>query len=438
MNNMKLASFVLILVLVSISCSLFTPTSSKSSSDIEVVDFVSPAETLNVTVKLDEVYSTSEMIPSNGGSIFLTAADGSEFTLDIPADALETDTLITMTAVESIEGAPLDDGPVAAVQLEPSGLFFNEIVTLTIVPAQEIPIENQIIFGYEGDGQDYHLAIVDPQSREIKVKLMGFSGAGVGSGSDTAWAANLQVQANATRVQLDQKLGEYTQGERQDQLLGSEGNPENSKIIRSYLEQIYDQVIRKEMAAAELDCRYAKKARQDLLALERTNQLLVLSGQDSQGYPNPFLDDIWEKIEKLAKIEAECTMTYRVNDEKFSGRSWVTQCIPSLDGPYQISWKSPEGTGEYSFTPDTGNWNSGKAEIKITTSIGVMTSTQEGEGTYVITVLSKDSEGNPVALSIDYNVKGTVVQCIGGDCITTEVPSSEASVPITVNDKSCK
>ena len=125
-----------------------------------------------------------------------------------------------MTAVKSVEGAPLGDGPLVAVQLEPSGLSFNEIVTLTIIPAQEIPIQNQIIFGYEGDGQDYHLAEVDPNSREIKVKLMNISGYGVGFGADIDWAKNLSHQANGVRERLANELGKVTQAERQRQLLG--------------------------------------------------------------------------------------------------------------------------------------------------------------------------------------------------------------------------
>jgi len=52
------------------------------------------------------------------------------------------------------------------------------------------------MFAYEGSGQDYHLAVVDPKSKDIKIKLMNFSGAGVGSGSDATWAANLRVQAS--------------------------------------------------------------------------------------------------------------------------------------------------------------------------------------------------------------------------------------------------
>ena len=73
-----------------------------------------------------------------------------------------------MTAVKSIDGAPLAEGPMAAVQIEPSGLFFKEIATLTIVPAKELPVKDQIVFGYEGDGKDYHLGVVDPKSKDIK------------------------------------------------------------------------------------------------------------------------------------------------------------------------------------------------------------------------------------------------------------------------------
>ncbi len=132
-------------------------------------------------------------------------------------------------------------------------------------------------------------------------------------------------------------------------MFGSEGNPENSKIIKTYMDQYYDQVIRKEMAAAELDCQYAKKARLDLLAMERTNQILVISGQDSEGYPNPFLDDIWEKIEKLAKIETECTKTYRVNGTW--GLSSLTGEINSLENPFTLASSGGPGcTGEVQFS----------------------------------------------------------------------------------------
>jgi hypothetical protein len=49
----------------------------------------------------------------------------------------------------------------------------NAVATLTITPAKEIPLKDQIIFGYEKNGIDYHLASVDPKSKDVKVKLLG-------------------------------------------------------------------------------------------------------------------------------------------------------------------------------------------------------------------------------------------------------------------------
>jgi len=319
MKNKKPVSLVLLVVLISISCRFFTPGSSSDNTNVQNdsvntfdIDFTSPAEPLNVTVELDETSTVSGRFSPNGNTMTLTAADGTIFTLDVPPGALDRDTAITMTAVKSITGAPLSSGTVVAVQLEPSGLFFNEFVTLTVIPAQEIPIENQIIFAYEGTGQDYHLAIIDPKSREIKIKLLEFSGAGVGSGGDKEWAANLQHQANSSRVRLQNEVAKLLQPERLAQLLGDEPNDQISSILKSYMDKYYDQVIQKEMVAAELDCKYAEKAIQDLIGLERNNQLLGLNGADANGETIPIVDDLAGKIAKLVKIGENCKAAYRI------------------------------------------------------------------------------------------------------------------------------
>jgi hypothetical protein len=384
MKNLKLFSFGLVLVLASISCSLFTPGNSNNSNNVSGLDFEAPAQPINVTVQLDQDYSTSDMISVDGGSLFLTGADGSEFTLDIPANALETDTLITLTAVESIEGAPLDDGPVAAVQLEPSGLFFNEILTLTIVPGQEIPIENQIIFGYEGDGQDYHLAVVDPYSREIKVKLMSFSGAGVGSGGDKEWAATLQSQANDTRARLTNKLGELMQIERQSDLLGLKGNDELWNIVISAMDQYVDQVLRKEIASSELDCKYAWSTMQHILGAERQNELIGIM-VDSSGNRVPIMNDIWGKIERLSKIAAECAQPYSISGE--SNHVSFTGKICGLDKPFVIDATfQGGGSAKTTFTPNT------VVEGTTTVTGGGADCVQTGEGKYTVSI-NEDGNG---------------------------------------------
>ncbi|MEO8436640.1 MAG: hypothetical protein ABI596_17210 [Pyrinomonadaceae bacterium] len=341
---------------------------------------MTPGKGLNVTVQLDKKQTAGTMVARTGGSVSLTAADGSKFTLDVPADALEADTTITMTAVKSLAGAPLDNNTPTAVQLEPSGLFFKEMATLTIVPAKDIPIKQQIIFGYEGDGQDYHLAVVDPKSKEIKIKLMQFSGAGVGSGSDSAWAANSTIQASKGSTRIWQKLGEHTQAERQRQLLGDEsGSSERVEKGKSTLDQFEDQVVSKEIAAAELDCKHATQAMKDLLFLERMRQLLGFEA-------TPKFE---ENVAKLDKIIKECKQAYGVSvPYRVSGVSngvSFTGQICSLDKPFVIDATFPGGgSAKTTFTPRSANGG--------TTSVsgGGAGCVQSGSGNYTVTI-SQDS-----------------------------------------------
>jgi hypothetical protein len=415
MKNTKLITFVLVLVLMSLSCNLLTPKNadnsneSTNSGNLPMIDFTTPAEPLNVIVQLNEADTVSGMFSPNGNSMTLTAGDGTVFTLDVPPNALKVDTAVTMTAVKSIEGAPLSSGAIAAVQLEPSGLFFNEFVTLTIVPAVEIPIESQIIFGYEGSGQDYHLAIIDPKSREIKIKLLEFSGAGVGNGGDKEWAANLQHQANDSRLRIQNEVGKLLQDERRSQLLGGQGSDELWNTMKSYLDQYYDQVLRKEMVAAELDCKHAAKAIQDLIGLERLNQLLALK-VDEHGNIIPIIDDWLEKIDKLARIGEKCKRSYSISGGAgdFSG----TGTICDITQPWTVSGNGITVTftpssaygGTYAYSGSVSGFAaSGSGEFVVTYADGIAVSIQAGgEG-------SVSGEGGEASGSGDENYTLTLL-----------------------------
>jgi hypothetical protein len=156
MSKTDLIIVILILMLTALGCSSVRSLlpGKAATSDAPKVDLDSPAKPVDVTVQLDKKQSANGTITSSGGSVSLTATDGSRFTLDVPANAVESDTKITMTAIKSLDGAPLDDNIPSAVQLEPSGMFFKEMATLTIIPARQIPLKQQIAFGYEGDGKD--------------------------------------------------------------------------------------------------------------------------------------------------------------------------------------------------------------------------------------------------------------------------------------------
>jgi len=294
MKISKLTVSILLLLAVSLSCKLLDRTRSRNTSKGPAIDFVTPGTPLNVNVQLHKNQTASKMIPRSGGSVSLNASDGSQFTLDVPADALEADTMITMTAVKSIDGAPLANNTPTAVQLEPSGLVFKELATLTIVPAKEIPIKKQIIFSYEGEGRDYHLAVIDPKSKEIQIKLMQFSGAGVGSGSDSEWAATLQLQADSAYSRLAQKLGELLQPARFGED-SSDANKVDEKAL-SLLNQFEEQVVLKEIAAAEQDCKLAQKALTDLLYLGSLCRLMSA----------PLPDDFEAKVRRLREIIDKC------------------------------------------------------------------------------------------------------------------------------------
>ncbi len=374
MSKINLVFVGLIFFGVSISCSRFMPARSNTASKAPAIDFTTPGKGIDVKVQLDKKQTASGKVSKTGGSVSLTAADGSKFTLDVPANALDADTTIAMTAVKSLDGAPLDGNTPTAVQLEPSGLFFKEMATLTIVPVSDIPIKQQIIFSYEGDGKDYHLAVVDPKSKDIKVKLMRFSGAGVGSGSDAAWAANLMVQASTAETRISQKLGEYLQERRRKAILEGELDPEMGETIKSAMDEYEDQVIRKEMAAAELDCKHARKAMQDILVLGRQRQLLGFE-------PDP---DMWDKIDKLVKIAEKCVKAYRVagvsNNVSFTGE------ICSLDKPFAIDATFPGGAAKTKFTP--GSLVAGTTSV----SGGGNGCVQTGGGNYDVTI-KEDGSG---------------------------------------------
>ncbi len=101
---------------------------------------------------LDEARAVEAVIPVEGGVLSATGADGTQYALEIPGDALLVETKIRLIPA-AVSGLPFGGEQTYAAQLEPEGLFFNNFVTLTITPAQEIPLKEQIFFGYSGSGQ---------------------------------------------------------------------------------------------------------------------------------------------------------------------------------------------------------------------------------------------------------------------------------------------
>lgn len=416
-NNKLILVVFMSMIAGSLSCKALQDKASVTDSDAPKIDFTVPGKGLDVKIQLDKNQSASGKIGKAGGSVSLTGGDGSKFTLEIPADALDAETTITMTAVKSLDGSPLDKNTPTAVQLEPSGLFFKQLATLTIVPAKEIPVKEQIVFGYEGDGKDYSLAVVDPKgdpkSKDIKIKLMRFSGAGVGSGSDAAWAATLMLQASTAESLLFGKLGEYTQELRRRMILGDENSAETAELtakIKAALEQYEEQVVLKEIVAAELDCKHAEKAIKDLLYLERLRSLLGFP-------PTPTFD---ANAAKLYKIASECQKSYHVEGTN-EGASFKGD-ICSLTKPFVINVDSQTGSWPMNFTPESESAGQMSGEF----SAGGCT--LKGGGPYTVTV-NEDGSGT---LKFTYTSTAT---CPAGSRTTSKNVTLQMKATAEINCK---
>ena len=153
------------------------------SGSEDVSEALNPeTQPVTVTTTVDQGRAVSAMIGPAGGSLTATGADGSRYVLEVPADALVVETEITMTPIESMDGLPLEDGLAAGVQLEPEGVSFYDFVTLTIEPAQAIPVEQQLPIGISGEMGAVYLPLIDMDPEIVRLRLTHFSSAGLSKG----------------------------------------------------------------------------------------------------------------------------------------------------------------------------------------------------------------------------------------------------------------
>lgn len=278
--KMRWISTALVLVIVLAACqpvgNLFGGGKSKQYAYV----FEANTDPINVAVSLDNAQSSSALITTQGGSLSVTGKDGTQYTLNIPNDALLVDTTITMTPVATLTGLPFGSADSLAVQLEPEGLTFNNFVTLTITPKEAIPVDQQLMFTYQGSGQDVILALPVVDSKEIKMQLLHFSGYGVTKGllADIE-PARSRIGGSAER-RLQSAAAERLGRERQAQLLGSEDTSGGLKDMSDLFKQYEEEVVKPRIAAAGESCAAGQLAIQTVLGFERQKQLL---GMESNG-----------------------------------------------------------------------------------------------------------------------------------------------------------
>jgi hypothetical protein len=237
--------------------------------------FTPPAEPAAAVVALDETSAAEALIPLEGGAIQATGADGTQYTLTIPGDALLAETKIRLVPA-AVSGLPFGGEQTYAAQLQPEGLTFNNYVTLTIVPAQEIPLKEQLFFGYLGEGRDVIFAPPVKDSAEIKIQLLHFSGYGVTKGLLADPESVRERLGGSAERRLESLSAELLGRERQAQLLGSEDSVSSDlyEQLQPLFERYKTEVVDVRAAAAGESCAAGQLALQTVLGFERQKQLL--------------------------------------------------------------------------------------------------------------------------------------------------------------------
>jgi len=287
---------VALVLFITLACSFggLLPGGGSVPPELQYI-FEIPDNPLGVTPTLNGDDQAEAVIPVAGGTLSVTGSDGTVFRLDIPSGALVTDTLVRMIPVGQIEGMPFGSEQFA-VQFEPEGLQLYANAILTITPLQEIPVDQQIFFGYQRLGEN--LVLVPPvmDSREIKIVVMHFSGAGVAKGllADIE-SVRARIGGDA-ESRIRSAFAEKLQQERQRQLLGqADGEPIDWE---GFFKQYEEQVVKPRVAAAGESCAAGRLALQTLLGFERQKQLLGMAGENSGFIDQGVMDTVAETCMK--------------------------------------------------------------------------------------------------------------------------------------------
>jgi hypothetical protein len=176
--------------------------SEAGSSEVSVTIPAVSANPLTVAITGDSSKAVTQNIPTTGGSIVATGADGTIYTLTIPEGALLSEREITLTPVSSISNLPLSGGLLGAVQISPEIEFYN-YAKLTIQPGSAAANTTAIGFAAENTGAEFYLlatektatnALQAQQADEPLPTLILDRAGTYGAGSGTAEDVRSQVQ----------------------------------------------------------------------------------------------------------------------------------------------------------------------------------------------------------------------------------------------------
>ncbi len=190
-----------------------------------------------ITVETHSPRAASAPIPAlEGGSLSATAADGTVFTLDIPATSLLFDEVVTMTPVGAVGHFPFAGGLVAGVDIQPSGTPLLQGATLSIHTAAPLAGSEETPVAWNGSGEDLFLFPPWPTSGDLKLEIFHLGGYGVARGTDSERQSRLEREPVADGDLLSHAISPFLRDGRA--AAASIGGPEFKRIEVSVVQRL--------------------------------------------------------------------------------------------------------------------------------------------------------------------------------------------------------
>lgn len=341
---------------------------------------------MSISAGTDAAAASSATVPLSGGTLSATGADGTVYTLTIPADSLLEETVVTMTPLSDIAGAPVT-GRALGIRLEPHGLRLYREATLDIAPADGVAF-SAIGFAAGADGSDFHLVppIAEGDGTSVSFHLMHFSDHGGFTGSEVDPIVITDSPGDFMpmdwEAQLAQMMAELLAKEREAQLAGEEGDPELNEKIEAIVNTFYIKVIAPMLPRIMTECSYAEANVSKVLSWARTVMLLgmdeafsrevqkvmdaVVAGADNcwQEAIEPCVDQAssnFVRVVQLARMNQllggspDVYDPWREDIQCDGTCEWLDD-VTALNLEYSFSWQQA-GSDEYGSGDVDRSWN---------------------------------------------------------------------------------
>lgn len=178
-------------------------------------DSDSEAQDLTITPTLESSNASKSSLDNSGGTIVATGNDGTEYTLEIPPEALNENVEITLTPISNIPDLDFLDQFLFAVEFGPEGLNLAVPATLTVQIPDGVDLPEIIGFSWENSGSNVNLVSRKYEQGSLTFTIGHFSGVGAGTGDAEKAKALLKLKESAEaefQSQLADKIQKFERG----------------------------------------------------------------------------------------------------------------------------------------------------------------------------------------------------------------------------------